>query len=252
LLSDTYGSAQAILGNPKPFLLITLACIISFSRVVAQEEIISSEQSVQLHLIKNTLLKDEQKRKAWWWGWLAGYSAATAGQVAAGLGSDKLSVRQDMYLGAATTLIGAAGQFFSPVSPPFKYSAFIDQLPDSIENCQSQKLIVAEEILRDYAQMETEGRSWEMHAISGAVNLGSGLITWFGFKRTWKDGLLNFTLNTAITEAQIWSQPVLARKTYKRLALKNLQNSGSLNFKKPQCSFCMKATANSFGFCLTF
>ena len=63
---------------------------------------------------------------------------------------------------------------------------------------------------------EREGRSWKTHAIAGAVNLGSGLITWLGFKRTFRDGLENFALNTIITEAQIWTQPVRARKDYER------------------------------------
>jgi hypothetical protein len=73
-----------------------------------------------------------------------------------------------------------------------------------------------ETMLREIAEREKAGRSWKIHAVAGAVNLGSGLVTWLGFKRTVWDGLINFAMNTVITEAQIWSQPVRAVKDYDR------------------------------------
>jgi len=68
----------------------------------------------------------------------------------------------------------------------------------------------------EIAAREKAGRSWKIHAVAGAVNLGSGLVTWLVFKRTIWDGLINFAMNTAITEAQIWSQPMRAAKDYER------------------------------------
>jgi hypothetical protein len=53
-----------------------------------------------------------------------------------------------------------------------------------------------------------------MHVVTGVVNIGSGLITWLGFKRTFWDGVENFAINTVITEAQIWTQPTRAVKDY--------------------------------------
>lgn len=48
------------------------------------------------------------------------------------------------------------------------------------------------------------------------VNIGSGLVVWLGFKRPFLEGVENFAINTAVTEAQIWSQPVRAIRDYKR------------------------------------
>ncbi|MCK7538546.1 MAG: hypothetical protein MZV63_50095 [Marinilabiliales bacterium] len=48
------------------------------------------------------------------------------------------------------------------------------------------------ELLKMLAVREKEGRSWKTHAIAGAVNLSSGLITWLGFKRTVWDGIGEF------------------------------------------------------------
>ena len=76
------------------------------------------------------------------------------------------------------------------------------------------KLSAAETLLKQCAARENEGRSWKIHAITGAVNLGSGLVAWLGFRRCMGDGIANFALNTLITEAQIWTQPTRAVRDY--------------------------------------
>lgn len=235
----------------KPVLLIITTCLISILQVNGQQSVTFEGKNEQPDYVKSILQKDGQRRSAWWWGWLGGYSAATAGQLIAGISSNKLSFRQDMYLGAATTLVGAAGQFFSPVSPPFQPAGTQIYSPGGSPG-QNEQLANAEEMLKEYARLEAEGRSWKMHALSGAVNLSSGLITWLGFKRTWKDGLLNFAFNTAITEAQIWSQPMLAHRTYTRYMINNQKSSGSLDNKKSAINFSVKASPNCFSLCLSF
>lgn len=235
----------------KTVLLLIIACLISISQAAGQQSVTLSETKGRLDYVKTILHKDAQWRSAWWWGWLGGYSAATAGQIIVAISSDKLSVRQDMYLGAATTLAGAAGQLFSHVSPPFQLVS-TKTFATGVSIGQNEQLAIAEELLKDYARHEAEGRSWKIHALSGAVNLGSGLITWFGFKRTWKDGLLNFALNTAITEAQIWSQPMLANRTYKHYMINNQQISSFSDTKKNDINLKIKASANCFSLCLTF
>jgi len=235
----------------KTFSLLIIACLISISQVAAQQSVTFSGTEEQLNIVKTILHKDAQRRSTWWWGWLGGYSAATAGQIIVGISSDKLSVRQDMYLGAVTTLAGAAGQLFSPVSPPF-HSVQNQAYANGASIAQNEQLTIAQEMLKAYARQEAEGRSWKIHALSGAVNLSSGLITWIGFKRTWKDGLLNFALNTAITEAQIWSQPMLANRTYKRYIINNQQISSLSADRKNDINLKIKASANYFTLCFTF
>ena len=64
------------------------------------------------------------------------------------------------------------------------------------------------------AKREKSGKSWKIHALNGAVNLGSGLITWLGFKRSVWDGIINFAMNSAISELQILTQPTRTLKAY--------------------------------------
>ncbi|MDM8003527.1 MAG: hypothetical protein QUS66_11595 [Bacteroidota bacterium] len=161
-----------------------------------------------------TALRDKAAAERWWYGWLAGYSAATAGQGIVYLTSDNKTLRQDMVLGAATTFLGAMGQLITPVLPENSdYPSYRDYTSGQKQLSEDQ----AAQLLKALAAREKEGRSWKTHAISGAVNLGSGLITWLGYKRTFMDGLENFALNTVITEAQIWTQPMKAARDYEKL-----------------------------------
>jgi hypothetical protein len=163
--------------------------------------------------IQVTALKDKAAAERWWYGWLAGYSAATAGQGIVYFTSDNKTLRQDMALGAATTFLGAMGQLITPV-----FSKQADY-PSYREYASGEKSLPSEqaaELLKSLAAREKEGRSWKTHAIAGVVNLGSGLITWLGYKRTFMDGLENFAINTVITEAQIWTQPMKAVRDYEK------------------------------------
>jgi hypothetical protein len=165
--------------------------------------------------IRLTALHDMQNAQVWWYGWLAGYSVATAGQAIVAVSTENPLLRQDMVLGAATTLLGALGQLITPIIPKDSKADY-PSYRDHVSGVRPLSEEQAAELLKALALREKEGRSWKTHAIAGAVNLGSGLITWLGFKRTVWDGLANFALNTAVTEAQIWTQPTRAIKHYER------------------------------------
>lgn len=182
-----------------------------------------------------TMLKQDQKgTDAWWYGWLAGYSALTAGQGAVGLASQDKATRQDMALGAATTLLGAAGQIISPLHPG-KKARLLSGLPESTPEERLKKLAVAEEYIENVARTEKFGRSWKNHALYGAVSIGSGLITWLGFKRSFWAGLGNFALNTAVSEIQIFTQPTRSLKNYREYCNKYKSGIGGVAAKpRPQ------------------
>jgi len=202
-----------------PFFLFFLIRIITLSGQNVVEDSLSSER---LQEIQNLVHQDRANALHWWYGWLAGYSAATIGQGIVYFSSDSKVTKQDMALGAATTFLGAIGQLLAPIVPG----------TSSIQNSQiyesdsEKQLVNQEEILREIARREKAGRSWKMHAVTGVVNIGSGLITWLGFKRTFGDGVVNFALNTVITEAQIWTQPTRAVKDYQNYCRK--YESGSV------------------------
>ncbi|MFN8209206.1 MAG: hypothetical protein U0T82_17650 [Bacteroidales bacterium] len=195
----------------RSLLLFLLPLIIIPGR--AQEIPGDSILTLRMKFLEYAIQKDSKAGNIWWTGWLAGYSTATVVQTGIGLAADEKALRQDMYLGAATTLLGAAGQLIAPMVKTGIGSTA--QSFSSGSAPSSERVKKYEDLLEQLAAREKEGRAWETHALAGAVNLGSGLITWFGFKRDVWAGLGNFALNTCITEAQIWSQPMKARKDLK-------------------------------------
>jgi hypothetical protein len=196
-------------GNPVTALILFLILLCAVRGGQAQTG--PSEEGVRENLERIRLAFERGKPASdrWWTGWLVGYGAATVAQGAVGLTSDDRDTREDMALGAATTLLGALGQVVSPMvssSAPDRFSEMRESTPEE----RLEKLARAEDLLKRCADREREGRSWKMHALTGAVNLAGGLVVWLGFKRTAEEGALNFALNTLVTEAQIWTQPVRA------------------------------------------
>lgn len=205
------------------FLIIFIFQLPPLTGQVSIPDSITAEQSEH---IKKLLNQDKKNAQIWWYGWIAGYSAATVAQGIIFFSCDNKSTRQDMALGAATTALGAAGQLLMPLVP--KNLSLQDyQFPGNTSSKLTEELIYSEELLKEIAAREKEGRSWKMHALTGAVNLSTGLITWLGFKRSVWEGVEIFALNTAVTELQIWTQPTRAIKDYKNYCNKYRTVSGS-------------------------
>ena len=200
------------------FVLLFTVIVPSFSiSKPAAAQNIASDSLVLERLSEIRIMLSEERlwENRWWYGWLGAYSAATIAQTGVWIAVDDLSTRQDMALGAATTFLGAAGQMISPLKPNHEWQR-IGQLPERTPEEKRIKLIESEKLLQQNALNEKNGKSFKTHAICTVVNLGSGLVTWLGFKRTIWAGLGNFALNTAITETQIISQPRRAMKDYEK------------------------------------
>jgi hypothetical protein len=188
--------------------------------------------------------------KLWWNAWLYGYSAATVVQGAVFLSSDQLKTRQDMALGAATTLVGAVGQLIMPMTPA-KAPARLALVPSDTLEERIIKLNKAEELFEASAKREKDGRSWKMHAASSAINLSSGMITWLGFDRTIQSGLINFAINEVITETQIWTQPTRAIKDYK-IYCEKYKNGLPSALYKPKIHLYVNAFYGGLAFRIVF
>src|SRR5512133_1018051 len=160
-----------------PFLFIFLLPLSPLAGQVVSADSAADNMIQDLSDLAN---QDRARAQAWWYAWLGGYSAATAGQGIVCFTSEDKSLRQDMALGAATTFLGAVGQLLTPVLP--KDASY--GRPKGGYNASGAEPMSYEqsaELLKALALREKEGRSWKVHAVAGAVNLGSGLITWLGF-----------------------------------------------------------------------
>jgi hypothetical protein len=215
---------------PLTYLIFILIFSTYCSVLEAQNKLSDSIVSERIQFIENKLKRDQANTKRWWYGWLTGYGSATIAQGAFYFGSADKSTRQDMALGAATTFLGVAGQYITPLLPGNEPEQ-LNLLSGNSSLERSNKLIIAEELLNDCAKREELARSWKNHAMCSAVNLSSGLITWLGFNRSVWAGIGNFAFNTAITEAQIWTQPTLARRSYKKYKQHALKDEVNLSYE---------------------
>ena len=196
--------------------LLLVSVTYGAEKVVVKDDSLSiSPLTNQLTLLEKILHSNERSAEKWWITWTALYAAATVGQGAVAIATNDLSTRQDMIVGAGTTVLGMASQLFTPVSTEFKFIG-ADSIARLSDAEKQLRLTQGEEILKKQAQIAQAGKGWQVHALSGAVNLASGLITWIGFKRSFGEGVFNFALNTVITETQIWTQPIRAKKDYKQ------------------------------------
>ncbi len=195
-------------------MVLFFACAGPVSTVHAQE---LSDSIIQrrINFLQKSLLADQQGTKLWWYSWLTGYGTAAAVQGAICFSGTDKATRQDMSVGAITNLAGLTGQFISSFQP-VSFSRKACLLPERTSGEKLEKMTQLEKMLADRSLMETESRHWKAHILCTGVNLSSGLITWLAFNRTIWDGVINFGMNCVITEAQIWSQPIRARRALQR------------------------------------
>jgi hypothetical protein len=230
--------------------IFTITLLLSLSRLAAQELLPDSVVRGRIMVIQQMLDGGKRNANLWWYGWLAGYGAATVAQGIVWICSDNLSTRQDMALGAFTTLLGMGGQIISPMVPGYAPGRLRD-IPEGTPEENMRKLLEAEKLLKESAKREKDGRSWKTHVLDGAVNIGCGFIVWFGFKRSFPEGIENVALNTAICEAQIYSQPMRAVRDYNAYCRQfNLIRDWSLREPKVVWEFAM--TPGGIGVRLAF
>lgn len=241
---------------PASILAIFITSVVFSQNVVEIDSMFQNENmeatqlTERLQMIRQMLDRNEKKAGTWWYGWIGAYGAATVGQAAiAYLDKDK-STREDMILGAGTTLFGVAGQLIAPVKSGYD-SEKEEQTGTFSKESEIEALRQAEEMLKFQADRAKSGKNWQTHALGGAVNLTSGLITWIGFKRSVWAGIGNFALNTAVTEIQIWSQPNKAIKDYERYCSKY----GLADYKpskKPEVEWYAHVQPGVAGFGISF
>ncbi|MEI7421621.1 MAG: hypothetical protein WCK18_05990 [Prolixibacteraceae bacterium] len=196
--------------------LITMIVVMAFFSSFAEaQDMPDAIVHQRIDFLQKSISNDQKGTIQWWYGWLAGYSVLTAGQGAVWYSSQETTLRQDMATGAATTFLGLIGQFVSTYQPQH-FAVKFSQLPEGTSAERLSKMTQMEKFLTDRSALEIESRKWKAHLPSLGVNLASGLVTWIGFHRTVWDGVANFALNCVISESQIWTQPLRAKKELKR------------------------------------
>jgi hypothetical protein len=120
-----------------------------------------------------------------------------------------------MLVGSVTCALGVGGMLINPFKPAYGPDK-LRLMPEGAPEERRLKLLQAEELLRQCAKREKEGRGWMTHLLNLGVNAAAGLVTVVAFDRPWSDGLLTFATSEAVSLLNIYTQP--------RRAIRDLNN----------------------------
>lgn len=229
-----------------------LALAISPGAGYAQEKAAASDEQVRerLSFIEDSLSSGQPAAKTWWYGWIGGYSAGALamGGLAAGHWNDtkvdpktQSEVRdrefaEDMLVGSGTFALGVAGLIIDPFVPAYG-SNKLRSLPEGTAEERRLKLEKAEELLRECARREKDGRGLLTHLLNLGANAAAGLVTVWAFDRPWSDGLLTFATGEAVSLLNIFSQPRRAVRDLNNYEVRYLGKQGSYDIPRTAAAF---------------
>ena len=181
-----------------------------------------------------THLDDRAPRaNAWWYGWLAGFTALTVAQGTIAATTNDPGVRADQVVGAATSVLGIAGVVMSPV-PTGRGARQLRHLRAEGTHRTEAQLLYAESLLREASEGETAQRNWVQHTLNAVVGLGSGAVLWAGWDRP-VPGIIQAASSVAIGEVMILSTPRRGRRAWD--AYQSRYGSGSYSPEKPEITW---------------
>ena len=130
------------------------------TRLAAQDasDLGDTEVRDRLGYIQRSFDAGQNAADLWQYGWLTGYSAATVGQLAIYSNSNDERQRQDMLVGAVTTMLGAGGQIVFPLEAG-RFAVRLRAMPADTPEARRVKLAAVEGYLRKAAAQESFGRS---------------------------------------------------------------------------------------------
>jgi hypothetical protein len=194
--------------------------LVSLGAVYAQETAALSDEQVKerLTFLGNALQSGQPRAKTWWYGWISAYSAGAVAQAVLAKShwndtkiDNGQTVRdrdfaEDMLVGGATLAAGVAGLLIDPFLPAYGPNRLRSMQENTPEERRA-KLLKAEELLRQCARREKEGRGWRTHLLNIGVNAAAGIVTVAAFHRPWSDGLVTFATGEAVSLLTIFTQP---------------------------------------------
>jgi hypothetical protein len=221
-----------------------LLALISLRAAYAQDRAALADEQVKerLGFIDKALESGQSGARVWYYGWIAAYSTGTAVQWGLSIAhwndvkpadnspdapqvSDR-AFAQDMLVGGTTTALGICGLLLDPFTPAYGLHQ-LRSLPENTPEERRAKLLRAEELLRQCAQREKDGRGWLNHLLNMGVNAAAGLVTVLVFDRPWTDGLITFAAGEAVSLVNIFTQPRRAVRDLENYEVKYLGQQGA-------------------------
>jgi hypothetical protein len=158
---------------------------------------------------------------------------------------------EDMLVGSATFALGIGGLVIDPFVPAYAPKK-LRALPERTSEQRRLKLQKAEELLRECARREKDGRGWLTHLLNLGANAAAGLVTVWAFDRPWSDGLLTFATGEAVSLLNIFTQPRRAITDLHNYEIKYLGKQGAYFVAPRENVFCFGLFPGGFSLRVSF
>ncbi len=182
----------------------------------AASQLADLDARARLEHIQHELGRTASRANVWRWGWGLGIVAATAGNLVLIPVLDSRASRIDLYVGAATTIVGLVPLLLMPLKVLRDHPALDREVAHGGDLCVL--LADAERRLARDADNEADGRAWWLHAGNVLLNGGVGLFLGLEYHH-WTSGIINAVGGSIVGEAIIFTQPtgdIGALRRYRR------------------------------------
>lgn len=199
---------------------LLLTAMLTHSPAAADDpnrETIGADISQQIGWIQSSLDAGGVLAKRWQYGWSTAYGGLTylyAGQALMLDESHQSNDRYDATVNSAASFVGLVGTLAFPMKTHIA-AGTLKGLPETTQAQKQAKLQQAETLLRESAEREALGRSWQAHAFGAAVSAVAGVAVACDDGRG-SDGLVMFATNLLVSEIQIFTTPTRATKDWRR------------------------------------
>lgn len=173
--------------------------------------------SQQIRWIQSSLDAGGVSAKRWQYGWSTAYGGLTylyAGQALVLDDDDQANDRYDAMVNSAGSFVGLVGTLAFPMKTHIA-AEILKSMPESTQEQKQAKLQQAEILLRQSAEREAQGRSWQAHAFGAIVSALAGVAVACDDGRG-EDGLIMFATNLLVSEIQIFTTPTRVTEDWRR------------------------------------
>ena len=175
----------------------------------------------RIDFIQTRLDEGKTGAKRWQYSWMFihGFSTeAQFGMATTQTDKDEEEDRYDNVVGGISSLLAVGDLTFNPLVA-WNAAEKLRALPDKTSDEKKAKLRYAEQLLKDCADREEDGRSWKTHALTGLVSLIGGSAIAMDKDEDndhrYGDGAAFFVSSMLIAEIQIFTMPTRAMADWK-------------------------------------
>ena len=225
---------------------------LSFSSVSAFADSLSDEElNRRIDFIQNRLDDGTTDAKRWQYSWM--FINGAAGYLQLGTAttltdSDEKNERYDNIVGGIAGLLATGDLILNPLNS-WNASAKLQNLPQTTDEEIKAKLQFGEQLLKDCADREIYGRSWQTHALAGLVSVIGGVAIVLDKEDDdddddyrYGDGAFFFASSMLVAEIQIFTMPTRAIKDWEDYSSMSFDDSRAQVKESPEMDYFISAS----------